>query len=200
MGKLKGMEVTDDMGNPKGKDDFPLMGKDMGKGSVLPPSSYSISSSVQDDTLPKPGETEEPEKEAPKARKTRFDPTKFIINPTMSNWLTAKYPEFQQGDIDYMVTKFVGVFTGAAKSDWPRTFYTFVDNEVIKYNYRPGQWDWRNNNGKSHQGANVNEQRIAEQRSIVEKERAGSEGGTGVSNGSVSNRPTDSLLSPNDDD
>jgi hypothetical protein len=78
---------------------------------------------------------------------TRFDETKWLIDDKLRDWIREKYPEFVAGDIDFLSNKFAGVFTGKVQKSWRATFRNFVNNEVIRYGYRPGQFEWRKLNG-----------------------------------------------------
>lgn len=86
------------------------------------------------------------------AGETEFNESRFSITPTMQLYLSEKYPEFVQGDIDWMEAKFKLRFAGTRYTYWDRTFYNFIENQLVKYNYRPGTFDWRtNNNGQTKQ-------------------------------------------------
>jgi hypothetical protein len=93
---------------------------------------------VQDISLVR--ETKKSRKKIPE---TLFDEDKFHITPHMKEHLLSKYPEFVQGDLDWMEYKFKLRFHGLRYSSWSRTFYNFVENQLVKYNYKPGSFDWR---------------------------------------------------------
>jgi hypothetical protein len=83
---------------------------------------------------------------------TRFDETKFKLTKHMTAHLLKKYPEFSNGDLDFLTEKFCNTHQGNAYSSWSKAFYNFVENQLVKYNYIPGSYDWRKkSNGKNGQ-------------------------------------------------
>lgn len=89
--------------------------------------------------------------------RTLFDSSKFHITDKIKAWIIENYPEFQQGDIDWMLRKFRNAFHGMSYKSWSRTFYNFIDNQVAKYNYAPGDFDWRGRlQGKQKSGGQSN--------------------------------------------
>lgn len=148
--------------------------------------------------------TEEGGGKAGKERGTKFNPQKFLLTTTMVAWQQSKYPEFVDGDIAYLKEKFIAVFTGKIKQDWARTWYNFVNNEVVLHGYRPGDYDWRSKAGKPSKQESLNEQRIKQQQAIVAEEEsrlrrgAGSSSGDGSENGSLFDESPSTLLPPND--
>lgn len=78
-----------------------------------------------------------------KGVETLFNEEKFALTDKMKKYLGDKYPEFVQGDIDYMVEKFKLLYHGKVYTSWSRTFYNFVSNQLVMYGYKPGQFQWR---------------------------------------------------------
>lgn len=89
---------------------------------------------------------------------TLFNEDRFDITEKMKSHLLTKYPEFDQGDLNWLEDKFKNVYHGTRYSSWSRAFYNFIDNQVVKYNYKPGSYNWRNqqskgqNNGQAIRG------------------------------------------------
>jgi len=145
---------------------------------------------------------EVPREKEEKARRVKFDAKRFTLNEAMRIWIDTKYPEFVQGDIDYMITKFKSVFHGKLAVSWRLTFYTFVDNEVTRYKYRPGDFDWRNKNGgqpiKPSSTVAHDELQTRDRQELEEFERelAAADEGPGAAGGDSE----DFFLVPEDDD
>lgn len=126
-----------------------------------------------------------PKEKVKKDRTIKFNEQKFALTDNMKFWIDGKYPEFVQGDVEYMVGKFCRIFTGKTAVSWMKTFYTFVDNEVIRYKYRPGDWNWRDKNGGPANGGPPQAQqshdklREKDQRELEEFEREVAAAGEG---------------------
>lgn len=69
-----------------------------------------------------------------------FEEERFEITAEMSSHLSVKHSDFVQGDWDYMVEEFKNVFYGKKKASWKRTFYTFVNNQRMRYSYEAGDY------------------------------------------------------------
>jgi hypothetical protein len=69
-----------------------------------------------------------------------FDESLFVITEEMSVHLSHKHSDFVSGDWDYMVEEFKNVFYGKKKASWKRTFYTFVNNQTMRYGYQAGDY------------------------------------------------------------
>lgn len=76
-------------------------------------------------------------------KETLFDDDKFKITMEMYEHLKKKFPEFEQGDFDYLEEKFRNNKYGTSYKSWKRTFYNFVTNQVVLYGYKPGAFNWR---------------------------------------------------------
>ncbi len=70
----------------------------------------------------------------------------------MKERLAKNYSELHQGDLDYLVEKFKDRYHGKWYTSWSRAFYTFIGNQLVMYNYRPGSFNWRQQQGGQTNG------------------------------------------------
>lgn len=82
-----------------------------------------------------------------RAPETVFDETEFTITALMKQHLFEKYPELDDGDLEWMRYKFCNVYHNTRHSSWSRCFYNFVFNQITKYDYEPGSYKRRKSNG-----------------------------------------------------
>lgn len=105
---------------------------------------HLVKSSDQDSNLS--GSTKENAGNMPAQRRRRkapeiiFREEDFEITLEMSLYIKNRWPYLDTGDCQYMAEKFKLVFHNVAKSSWKRTFYNFIDNQLVKYRYKPGDY------------------------------------------------------------
>lgn len=100
---------------------------------------------------------------------TLFDESKFEITNEMRESLRKTHPELKEEDYQELKRKFCLNRYGQSHLSWKRQFYTFVDNQITKYDYRPIS----QRPPKSETGANRNgkfESAIAERERLAREE------------------------------
>jgi hypothetical protein len=108
-----------------------------------------------------------------KQPETLFDEEKFIITAFMKQHLFEKYPELDNGDLEWMRDKFCNVYHNRRYASWSRCFYNFVLNQLTKYDYQPGSYNWRRTQGGKNVSATKKPwESAADRNSRLEQEAA----------------------------
>lgn len=111
-----------------------------------------------------------------KKSETPFDKENWSVTDEMKTHLINKYEgHCTAGDIKYLNEKFQTVHADSFYTNWTMAFYNFVDNQVMKYNYKFGKHDWKALQGEQN-GRNQNSVRDREADELIRRLRGGGSG------------------------